>query len=406
MTEALVSVVVVSRGRPDALQRCLQGLEQLFYTSFEIVVVTDPSGLKAVTAPGFEDRIKCVAFGAANISMARNLGIAEAAGDIVAFIDDDAVPEPTWLTRLVAPFEETSVHAATGYVRGRNGISFQSRATRVNGKAHEQAVDETGLCATHPGNAMKTVGTNCAFRRETLAEIGGFDPNYRFYLDETDVNMRLAKDSRVTAVVPDAEVHHGFHASAHRTASRMPKTLYEIGASLAVFLRKHNAGALEPRLQQERDVQRARLIRHMNAGNCEPRDVARLMATLENGFTAGQFRPLIDPPRLEAPGAPFKPFVPRVAFQGSQVIAGSWRDTGLRAKAQSLVGSGMRVSLFLFSPTALFHRVSFQNGVWIQRGGVFGKSDRSDPIFKFWSRTERLDRERMRVESVRGLADC
>ena len=49
-----------------------------------------------------------------------------AAGEIVAFIDDDAVPEPTWLNHLVAPFGRFDVAAAGGFVRARNGISWRS----------------------------------------------------------------------------------------------------------------------------------------------------------------------------------------------------------------------------------------------------------------------------------------
>ncbi|MCB2123539.1 MAG: glycosyltransferase, partial [Rhodobacteraceae bacterium] len=60
---------------------------------------------------------------------ARNLGLAAAAGEIVAFIDDDAVPEPRWLARLTAPFADPGIAAAGGFVVGRNGISFQWRAS-------------------------------------------------------------------------------------------------------------------------------------------------------------------------------------------------------------------------------------------------------------------------------------
>ena len=45
MTGPSVSVIVVSRGRPAALQRCLRGIEQLFYDRFEVIVVADPRGL-------------------------------------------------------------------------------------------------------------------------------------------------------------------------------------------------------------------------------------------------------------------------------------------------------------------------------------------------------------------------
>ncbi len=121
MTAPSVSVVVVSRARPGELRRCLLGLFQLDYPAFEIVLVADPLGLRAAEASGYQGRIKTVAFDEANISAARNLGIQAAAGEIVAFIDDDAVPEPAWLTHLSAAFEADDVEAAGGYVRGRNG---------------------------------------------------------------------------------------------------------------------------------------------------------------------------------------------------------------------------------------------------------------------------------------------
>jgi len=83
---------------------CVLGLSQVQYDDFEIVVVANAKGLAALD--GFKGKIKTVQFDDANISMARNIGIAHSAGEIVAFIDDDAVPEPTWLTYLITPFLE------------------------------------------------------------------------------------------------------------------------------------------------------------------------------------------------------------------------------------------------------------------------------------------------------------
>ena len=103
MIASSVSVVVVSRGRPEALTLCLTGLGQLIHPNFEIVVVADPEGLAATLAAGWGDRVKMVSCDVPNISIARNLGIEQAAGEVVAFIDDDAVPEPTWLAALTAP---------------------------------------------------------------------------------------------------------------------------------------------------------------------------------------------------------------------------------------------------------------------------------------------------------------
>ena len=233
-----VSVVIVSRGRPDALRRCLMGVAQLQYDPFEVVVVADPAGCDAVRGTEMAERIKLVAFDEANISAARNAGIAQAAGEVVAFIDDDAVPEPTWLRLLTAPAAmRPDVAAMGGTVRGRNGISFQWRAQGIDaqGEGHPLELKGDAAVVLHPpeGRAIKTEGTNMAFRRAALVALGGFDPAYRYFLDETDLNVRLARAGHATALVPDAQVHHGFAANALRTSARVPTDLFEIGASWA-----------------------------------------------------------------------------------------------------------------------------------------------------------------------------
>ena len=65
------------------------------------MVFADAKGLTALN--GLKGKVKTVQFDDANISMARNIGIVYSAGEIVAFIND-AVPEPTLLTYLIAPF--------------------------------------------------------------------------------------------------------------------------------------------------------------------------------------------------------------------------------------------------------------------------------------------------------------
>ena len=75
-----VSIVIVSRGRPKSLIWCLTGIDGLGYPGFEVVVVACPAGCQAVQAAGYETRVKLIAYDEANISAARNLGIAAAAG--------------------------------------------------------------------------------------------------------------------------------------------------------------------------------------------------------------------------------------------------------------------------------------------------------------------------------------
>lgn len=134
-----VSVVVVSRERPDALMRCLNGLAQLDYPLFEIVCVACPAGIAALSARPDAERIKTVVFDRPNISEARNLGITEAAGEIVAFIDDDAVPEPLWLWHLTAPFSEPNVAAKVDMLLAAMGFPFNGKPAPSTAPARRQS---------------------------------------------------------------------------------------------------------------------------------------------------------------------------------------------------------------------------------------------------------------------------
>lgn len=408
MSKQAVSVIIVSRARPDALRRCLAGIAQLQYPKFEVVVVACPAGI--AVAENFDQlpQIKCVAFDEANISAARNLGLAHAAGDIVAFIDDDAVPEPQWLHHLVAPAARPEVAAMGGFVRGRNGISFQYKARTLDAQGTPQEIDidpvPANVLIPPKGHAIKTEGTNMAFRRDVLVAIGGFDPAFRFYLDETDLNMRLARAGHATALVPLAQVHHGFAASPLRRDDRVPRDLFEIGASWAVFQRKHI-----PKLDRsihwadQCTTERLRLLHHMVAGRLEPRDVRRLMRRLLAGYAEGQKRRFGTP---HLPRHALKPFAP-VEYQPR--VAGFLAIRGLRGantiqKAAARVAAGTIETVLVLSRTSLFHSVQFTpQGVWVQSGGLFGRANREEPLFRLTTFQRRSAQERARVAPVRGL---
>lgn len=408
MTQPTVSVVIVSRGRADALTRCLLGLSQLQYDPFEVVVVADPAGITAAEVTPFAAHLKLVPFDEANISAARNLGLTHAAGDIIAFIDDDAVPEPQWLRYLVAPATQADVAAMGGFVRGRNGISFQWKARSLDalGEAHDLDVHDHQSTVLSPpkGHAIKTEGTNMAFRRDVLIALGGFDPAFHYFLDETDLNMRLARAGHRTAIVPLAEVHHGFAANALRTQTRVPRDLFDIGASWAVFQRKHIAPAQHrPQWQRLRNGERQRLLRHMVSGGLEPRDVRRLMRRLDDGYAEGQKRPFGVPQLPAHPVSAFMPFPNQT--RASVLIATRplyfKRDV---ENAAQRVKNGEIVTLLSLSPSAMFHQSKFTaEGIWLQRGGLFGRSERKGPLFRLTTRGKRIKRETIRIARQRGL---
>ncbi|MEO0915240.1 MAG: glycosyltransferase, partial [Pseudomonadota bacterium] len=239
-----VSLVVVNYDRVEALALLLKALEFQRYPNFEIIIVTN---LVAEARPQTTLPIRWFTFLERNISAARNIGIAASAGEIIAFCDDDAVPEYGWLDTLIAAFETPEIGSAGGFVRGRNGVAFQWKCAMIDRFGRDRRIDlpsaDIRIFPPQPDASLKTVGTNCAFRRDALLGVGGFDEGFHFYLDEADVNIRLGEAGWHAAIVPLAEVHHGYAEGPYRNRHRVPKTLREVGASEAYFLLKHQPKA-------------------------------------------------------------------------------------------------------------------------------------------------------------------
>lgn len=396
------SVIVVSHKRPRWLVRCLKALRQLDHAAFEIVIVADGASLDMLSGEDFKRRV----FDSANISQARNIGIEASAGDVCAFVDDDAVPEPMWLRHLEEAFSITDAGAVVGYVRGRNGISFQSRVDSVDaeGETHQQnAPDHEAFLPVLPkDHALKLVGTNAAFRRNILFEVNGFDPAYAFYLDDTDISLRLANAGIRTAVAPLAEVHHAFAPSKRRSALRAPKYLGDIGRSTAVFLRRHRGISEQELCKRLYERERARLLRHMVQGTCEPKDVGTLLQGLQKGWKDGLSCALPEWSLLQDKKAPFRRIPP---ISGHTVLTSRLlKRHAVLEKAAKLADSGQRVSVFSFSLTPVRHLVRYADfGGWVQTGGQFGRARRSDSVFRWCRFANRKKLEIVRVAKQRGI---
>jgi hypothetical protein len=75
-----------------------------------------------------------------------------------------------------------------------------------------------------------------------------------------------------------------------------------------------------------------------------------------------------------------------------------------RKRALECVASGHIVTFLILSPTTMFHHLSFENdGMWVQKGGLFGKVDRTDRLFTISSRRKKAQLEKARVASQRDF---
>lgn len=221
------TVVICTRNRAVELDRCLRAARQLKYPQFEVLVV-DNAPLDA-QARDLADRwdARYVVEPVPGLSRARNRGALESASDLIAYLDDDAIPEPQWLCALAREFEDPAVMAVAGRV-----IPLEPRVAEKRASSTTPGTGE-GLARriinrdnpfwfeiAHFGGIG--IGANMAFRRSAFAEWPGFD-------------VRLGRG----AVIEGGEEDHAFFSLIDRGFSvaytpqavvrhRMPGTPEEI----------------------------------------------------------------------------------------------------------------------------------------------------------------------------------
>lgn len=397
-----VSVVVASRGRPDFLARCLAALRLQTHPRIEVILVADPAGL--AVRPDLP--IKRIAFDQPNLPMARNLGIKAAVAPVVAFIDDDAIAEPCWAAALAGAFIDPQVIAATGDTLGPDGVRWQARAEWITADGVRPLGDNSRrLWLPEVGGTLSTIGTNAAFRRDVLLEIGGFDPLFAYFRDESDLNLRLAAafPDRASAYDPRARVIH-LAAPGVVRAGGAPSDLHILGRSEAIFARRHGAA---PGWQARfRASQRKRLLRAMVAGRLDPLHLRGLLASLDVGLAEGEALSPTDQSfalsSADDRDSAFLPFGTR--HRQYLAIAGwHWQRRRLRAQAAEAVAAGKRVSLMLWSPGFLAHCEGFHaDGWWERHGGSWGpatpqegkagfrtRQKRQAALFEYWRGTRK-----------------
>lgn len=207
-----VSVVVNTYNRAASLDATLRALRQLSYDNFEVIVVNGPSTDNTTEVLRSHSRsIRVGTCADRNLSVSRNVGIEMACGELVAFLDDDAVPDPNWLDDAVAGFEDDEVAAVGGLVYDHTGYNLQYRYNLCDrlGTAHWN-FPAPGDQFCYPGCLQfpYVPGGNSVFRRSALIEVGGFDEEYDYYLDETDVCLRLIDAGYRLKQLDGAYIYH------------------------------------------------------------------------------------------------------------------------------------------------------------------------------------------------------
>jgi glucosyl-dolichyl phosphate glucuronosyltransferase len=167
-----VVICAYTEGRWDDLVRSVESVERQTASALEVIVAVDHNDalLERVRAQ-LPDVVAVSNLEERGLSGARNSGLAAARGEVVAFLDDDAVAEPNWLECLAEGYSDSRVLGVGGavvplWVSGRPK-AFPAEFDWVVGCTYEGMPERTGY-------VRNFIGANMSLLREVFADIGGF----------------------------------------------------------------------------------------------------------------------------------------------------------------------------------------------------------------------------------------
>jgi GT2 family glycosyltransferase len=195
-----ISVVVCTYNGARTIAQCLDHMMLLDYPRYEVIVVED--GSTDDTAAIVEHYpVRMVRIPNGGLSNARNVGLREALGEIVAYTDDDAYPDPHWLQYLAHSFLTTR-HVGVGGPNippPEDGPIEQCVANAPGGPIHVLVSDT---------EAEHIPGCNMSFRRDALLAVNGCDAQFRTAGDDVDLCWRLIERGGTIGFSPAAVVWH------------------------------------------------------------------------------------------------------------------------------------------------------------------------------------------------------
>jgi glycosyltransferase involved in cell wall biosynthesis len=222
VSDILISVVVASRDRPTELRRCIASINRERSFDVELIVVDSASADRITTERICRDGdARYLRTEMAGAARARNIGLAHARGDIVAFTDDDAVVDSGWLASFRRAFQDPALDAVVGPVIV---MGTEPPLAMRPGSGIDPAVDRTRHSRTNrhwfDEIALGSIGfgANLAVRRRTFDRFGMFreclGAGAPISGDENYFLLTLVARGAIVANEPGARVYHPPQSSA------------------------------------------------------------------------------------------------------------------------------------------------------------------------------------------------
>lgn len=243
MSKPACSVVVCTRHRAGVLTRCLESVAAQDHPNYEVIVVDNSEGDSQTRQLAGEAGAQYVVEKRVGLSRARNTGARAARGEIVAYIDDDAVAAPAWLSRHAAALEDRTSMATTGRILT---LPADAPAARAYAAVQDLGPESFRMDRNTVGWFEKAnfggagQGPNMAFNRELFERGWGFRENLGLPCavlgEESHAFFTIIRDGHAVAYVPEAVVHHDGPATMEELRLRATLILRSSAAYMVMLL--------------------------------------------------------------------------------------------------------------------------------------------------------------------------
>jgi glycosyltransferase involved in cell wall biosynthesis len=231
--EPVVSIVVPVQNGESTIEPLLQSLLKLDYDQEKIeVVVVDGKSTDGTRNIVRKYPFKLVVQEKNGLNVARNTGISNSSGEIIAFTDADCLVPNDWARKIAENFNDPEIGCVAGNVKGSHNNFFSEYADNSvvpvmpSFKTREQS--SMLRLFHHPA------GCNMAFRRDAVEKTGGFDEDIRYGFDDIELVERICNAGYSMVSDPDVMVQHEHRAS----LMDLLKQHFRYGKGSGVLLRK------------------------------------------------------------------------------------------------------------------------------------------------------------------------
>jgi len=179
-----ISVIIPAHNEETSIGKCLRSIrENDFKGEYEIIVVDSCSQDKTVEiAKKYADKV--IVKKTSGPGAARNIGVKESNGDIVAFTDADTMVEKNWLSIIARDFSDPEVVGVGGILKPLDPRLIDKIMFKINSDLWYRFTAKFGFYQ---------LGTpNCAYRKEAFLKVGGFNEKLSM-LEDTELSIRIAK---------------------------------------------------------------------------------------------------------------------------------------------------------------------------------------------------------------------